>query len=196
MIARLQGTIAHKSPDELVIDVNGVGYGLCVSLTTFYQLPEAGEKVLLYIYTHVREDVLQLYGFLGPEEKRVFKLLLGVSKVGPRLARNILSGLSARELARAIGEGDVAAICAIPGVGRKTGERMIIELRDKIGPPEAAASKRHVQPDNETDAVSALLNLGYKQVSAQKIVKKILAEQFDLPLDKLIKEALKGLGHV
>ncbi len=197
MIAQLEGRLVCKSPDEVVVDVNGVGYGLCVSLTTFYRLPEVGERVLLQVYTHVREDALLLYGFLDREEKRVFKLLLGVSKIGPRLARNILSGLSAKELAQAISTEDVAKISAIPGVGRKTVERMVIELRDKVGaisPEDLPLSKPSLEYAQEADAVSALVNLGYKKMAAQKMVKKVLAEQEDLPLEGLIKEVLQQLS--
>ena len=198
MIAQLEGRLVCKSPDEVVIEVNGVGYGLCVSLTTFYRLPEVGERVLLQVYTHVREDALLLYGFLDREEKNVFKLLLGVSKIGPRLARNILSGLSAAELAQAISAGDVGKISAIPGVGRKTVERMVIELRDKVGAVDPTDLGAYPEPSSqyaqESDAVSALVNLGYKKAAAQRVVKRVLAQQEDLPLEGLIKEVLQQLS--
>lgn len=197
MIAHIKGILINKSPDWVVIDVNGVGYKLIVSLGTFSHLPEVGENILLHTYTYVREDALQLYGFFDLEEKKIFQLLIGVSKIGPRLARNILSGLPAKELAQAISAGNVAAISAVPGVGRKTAERMIIELQDKVGAVSGEVSdtfKPSVKSAQEIDAVSALLNLGYKQQAAQKIVKQVLAEQEEISLDKLIKEALRRLG--
>ena len=198
MIARIEGRLLRKAPDEVVVDVSGVGYGLCVSLSTFYRLPEEGERVALHVYTHVREDALQLYGFLEEEERRIFKLLIGVSKIGPRLARNILSGLSARELREAVAAADVARISSIPGVGRKTVERMVIELQDKIGSaasdiPVAAPSLQKLPPQSE-DALLALEHLGYRKSAAQKAIRKIAAEKENLSLEELIKEALKLLS--
>lgn len=194
MIAQIEGNLIRKSPDEVVIDVSGVGFSLIVSLPTFYKLPEDG-RVLLHTYTHVREDALQLYGFWDQEEKKVFKLLIGVTKIGPKLARNILSGLSAKSLERAIGGNDLGAISAIPGVGRKTAERIVIELRDKVGAADQATGAKPSASSFENDAVSALINLGYKQADSQKIVKKILAENNGLTLEELIKDALRKLGR-
>src|SRR5512139_2168186 len=124
MIAQLAGALAQKSPDHLIIDVQGVGYQVFVSLNAFYRLPEPGDRVSLLIHTHVREDALQLYGFLDREEKDLFQLLLGISGIGPRLAINILSGTPARELKEALEAGDLVRLTAIPGVGKKTAERL------------------------------------------------------------------------
>ncbi len=201
MIATLEGRLVYKSPDEAVIDVNGVGYQLFLSLETFSRLPEPGEKVVLQTYTHVREDALQLYGFFSQQEKKLFQLLIGVAKIGPRLARNILSGLSVEELKQAISTADVVTISAIPGVGRKTAERMVVELQDKIGalPVSGQSISRpgfSSQSTQEVDAISALVNLGYKQAAAQRAVKKILAEKeaAALSLQELVKDALRRLG--
>jgi len=135
MIAQIRGRLVHKSPEEIIIDCNGVGYGVRVPLSTFYELPEPEGDVLLLIYTHVREDALLLYGFLTPKEKELFCLLIGVSGVGPRLAVNVLSGIATRDLERALHEGDLFSLTRIPGVGRKTAERMLVERRDDQGRP-------------------------------------------------------------
>ena len=132
MIAQLTGALALKSPEQLIVDVNGVGYLVSVSLNAFYKLPEAGERVQLLIHTHVREDALQLYGFLDRAEKELFLLLTSVSGIGPRLAMNILSGTPTRDLLDALDASDLARLVAIPGVGKKTAERLVVELRDKI----------------------------------------------------------------
>ncbi|MBI5788233.1 MAG: Holliday junction branch migration protein RuvA [Candidatus Schekmanbacteria bacterium] len=195
MIAQLSGLIVSKTPEGAVIDVNGVGYYLSVPLTTFYNLPEPGERVLLQTYTYVREDALKLYGFISLEDKQVFQLLIKVSKVGPRLACNVLSKLSAAEIKQAIQSGNIAAISAVPGIGRKTAERLIMELQDKIGTlPTAGQTQIKPTTGYEEDAIAALVSLGYKQTDAQKIIRKISAEKGDLPLQGLIKEALKKLG--
>src|SRR5438445_8623619 len=132
MIAQLAGALAYKSPEHLVVDVQGVGYQVYVSLNAFYRLPEPGDPVCLLIHTHVRDDALQLYGFLEREEKDLFLLLTSVSGIGPRLALNILSGTPSHELEDALEAGDLVRLVAIPGVGKKTAERLVVELRDKI----------------------------------------------------------------
>src|ERR1700675_4767992 len=132
MIGRISGILAHKAPGEITVDVGGVGYQIFIPLSVFYRLPELGEKVSLYIHTHLREDALQLFGFLEPEEKQVFLLLNSVAGIGPKLAVTILSGIPADDLARALKEGDQARLMAIPGGGKQLAERMIVELRDKV----------------------------------------------------------------
>src|SRR5574340_1278175 len=132
MIAQLAGSLAYKSPEQLIVDVQGVGYQVFVSLNSFYRLPEPGGRVELLIHTHVREDALQLYGFADRDEKDLFLLLLGISGIGPRLALNILSGTPAAELQAALEAGDLVRLVAIPGIGKKTAERLIVELRDKV----------------------------------------------------------------
>ena len=132
MIAQIHGTLAQKIPGEIIVDVGGVGYQIFIPLNVFYQLPEINAPVSLQIHTHVREDALQLFGFRDFPEKQIFLLLIGVSGIGPKLAINILSGIPAEELARALREGDQPRLIAIPGVGRKLAERMIVELKDKL----------------------------------------------------------------
>src|SRR5262245_21594570 len=143
MIAALTGTLVSKTPQSLILDVHGVGYEVFTSLQTYYRLPEPKEAISFHIHTHVREDALHLYGFLSREEKAAFLLLLSVSGVGPRLALALLSGLTVRELASAIGAGDARTLCAVPGVGNKTAARLILELKEKmaaLGSADHAAS--------------------------------------------------------
>src|SRR5512136_260857 len=132
MIARLTGKLAVKNPGEIILDVGGVGYQVFIPLSTFYELPERGEVLSLQIHTQVRDDAIELYGFLTLQEKEVFKLLLGVSKIGPKLANSILSGISVEELKTAIVTGNILKLNGIPGIGKKTAERLILELKDKI----------------------------------------------------------------
>ena len=133
MIARLSGVLEDKAPDELIVNVSGVGYLVYVSLQTFYRMPAVGERVSLHIHTNMREDALQLFGFLDEQEKASFLLLKGVSGIGPRLALNILSGIPVEDLESALRASDVTRLVAIPGVGKKTAERLVVELREKVG---------------------------------------------------------------
>jgi Holliday junction DNA helicase RuvA len=195
MIAQLTGTLAHKSADHLVIDVHGVGYLVHVSLNSFYRLPSAGAPVTLLVHTHVREDTLQLYGFVDRAEKELFLLLLSISGIGPRLALNILSGSSVEELQTALGAGDVVRLVAIPGVGKKTAERLVVELRDKAKLVKSAASADNgrAAPGLETEAVSALLNLGYRQAEAERAVKAARAGGAG-DLEAVIRTALRRVS--
>jgi holliday junction DNA helicase RuvA len=201
MIASVAGVLVSKSPNVAVVDVHGVGYQVYVPLSTFYQLPELGKPVSLHIYTHVREDALQLYGFLKPEEKTVFLLLLGISGIGPKLALNILSGLPIEELVTAIKDGNVGKLSSIPGVGKKTAERLALELKDRIGTVLYAAipSMEGTSPIQDVpvsdDAVSALVNLGYKTPQAKEVVRKVIGSDGNLPIESLIKAALKILSR-
>lgn len=194
MIARISGTLEHKVPGEVVVDVGGVGYHVFIPLSVFYRLPEVGETVSLHVHTHVREDALQLFGFLEHEEKRVFLLLNSVAGIGPKLAINILSGIPAEELARALKEGDQLRLVSIPGVGKKLAERMIVELRDKFlrGAPEDAG--RGDGSQLMRDAVSALVNLGYRPGEAEKSVREV-ARQGNSSLAEILKEALRRLSQ-
>ena len=200
MIAHIQGGLNFKSPEYLIIDVDGIGYEVQVPLTTFYDLPEVGSTVALHIHTHVREDALQLYGFRSREEKQLFVRLMSVAGIGPRLAVNILSGITPGELAKTIHQGDLARLVSIPGVGRKTAERMMIEMRDKLpavalgqelaAPIRLAASDAIIE-----DALSALLNLGYKKGVAQQAIKQAQQHiQGEVSLENLLKEALRSLA--
>ena len=186
--------------DSLIVDVHGVGYRVNIPLSTFYHLPELNTPIQLFTYTHVREDALQLYGFLTEEEKKVFQLLIGVSKIGPRLAINIQSGISSGTLLKALQEGDVSRLNAIPGVGRKTAERMVVELRDKVHEvPSGKSSFASLSPEFEGiqhDVVSALVNLGYKKSQAEQAVSEIIQKQDDpLSLEELLKATLSSLAR-
>jgi len=167
MIARLHGVLHEKTPEQLIVDVGGVGYQVLVSLQTFYHLPGVGEPVSLLIHTHVREDALQLFGFLEEKEKSYFLLLRGVSGIGPRLALNILSGIPVDELENALHTRDVTRLVATPGVGKKTAERLVVELQEKVGASEVQNGTPTATPSPlSTEATSALVNLGYRQAQA------------------------------
>ncbi len=200
MIAHIQGRLYFKSPEHLIIDVEGIGYQVHVPLTTFYELPDVGNTVALHIHTHVREDVLQLYGFQAQEEKALFIRLIGVAGIGPRLAVNILSGISPAELAESLLQGDLARLISIPGVGRKTAERIMVEMRDKL-PALAADRDIALSVKNAAaeavieDAISALVNLGYKKGLAQRAVDQAQQRlQGEMTLERLLKESLRALA--
>ena len=196
MIAQLAGALAYKSPEHLVVDVQGVGYQVLVSLNSFYKLPEPGDPVRLLIHTHVREDALQLYGFIEREEKELFLLLTSVSGIGPRLALNILSGTPTTELLEALEAGDLVRLVAIPGVGKKTAERLVLELRDKIKlvrSARAAAGGGQPATGLEAEAVSALVNLGYRRNEAERAVKAACAAGAN-DIEAVIRTALKRVG--
>jgi Holliday junction DNA helicase RuvA len=195
MIARLTGKLAVKNPGEIILDVGGVGYQVFIPLSTFYELPERGEILSLQIQTIVRDDAFELYGFLTLQEKELFKLLLGVSKIGPKLATGILSGIATDELKTAIVTGDMLKLSSIPGIGRKTSERLILELRDKI--PKAYMTEEAVALPGELfdDVLSALLNLGYKRPLAENAVKRAINEAGrDKSLEEIIRLGLKYLS--
>lgn len=192
MIAMLTGQLAYKSLDHVIVDVQGVGYRLSVPLSTFYSLPEEG-AVRLHVHTHVREDALLLFGFLTPAEKELFGILLGVSGIGPKVALNLLSHSPATELARAIVGGDVKRLSALPGIGKKTAERLILELKDKLArtAPLPAASEAPLSLSAAADpcdeALSALINLGYKEALARKAM-----ESLEIPPNASLEDILKG----
>lgn len=196
MIAMLTGAIAHKSPDHIILDVNGVGYRVQIPFSTYYELPEEG-LVTLHIHTSVREDAIQLYGFRTRLEKSFFQLLISVSGVGPKLARDILSNIQPAPLATALGQGDIHKLSAIPGIGKKTAERLILELKEKVGKLDmssapAAEPRRLPAEDVMDDLVSALLNLGYKEAQVRKAVGGLEAAG-EGGLEELLKQALKVL---
>ncbi len=193
MIAKVRGTLDHKAPGEVIVDVGGVGYQLFTALSVFYRLPEVGEPVTLLVYTHVREDSLQLFGFFDPAEKQAFMLLTGVSGIGPRLALNILSGMAAGELMGALRDGDVARLVTIPGVGKRLADRMIVELRDRIDAlPDIAPAA--ADPGIRGDVLSALVNLGYRRADAERAVRQVLSEGA-AGLETVLKEALRMLSR-
>ena len=193
MIAKVRGILDHKAPGEVIVDVGGVGYHLFTALSVFYRLPEVGQPVTLLVYTHVREDALQLFGFFEPVEKQAFMLLTGVSGIGPRLALNILSGMAADELLSALSEGDVARLVSTPGVGRRLADRMIVDLRDKVDTLPKAASEEAADPGVRGDALSALVNLGYRRADAERAVRQVLGNGAS-ELETVLKEALRLLS--
>jgi len=191
MIARLRGDLIYKALDHVVLDTAGVGYRLFIPLSTFYALPDSGE-VALHVHTHVKEDALQLYGFLELDEKLMFSLLIGVSGVGPKLAVNILSNIPARDLQQALANGDAKRLSAVPGIGKKTAERLILELKDKVeavSPGDVAQTATAGNAKNlpHDDALSALVNLGYKENLARKAL-----EALETPPEASLEEILKG----
>ena len=194
MIGRISGTLAHKAPGEITVDVGGVGYQIFIPLSVFYRLPDLGEKVSLHIHTHLREDALQLFGFLEPEEKQVFLLLNSVAGIGPKLAVTVLSGIPADNLARALREGDQARLISIPGVGKKLAERMIVELRDKVVSLPAKEVSLGDGSQLMRDAVSALVNLGYRRPEAENSVREIAKKEGGTLAD-VLKEALRRLSQ-
>ena len=176
MIGHLRGQLVDKRPNQILVDVHGVGYVVSIPLSTFYALGELHEDVTLLVHTHLREDSIALYGFLTAREKQFFELLISASGVGPSLALKILSGMSVDELLPAIRDGDLVRLTRIPGVGRKTAERMVVELRDKLAAMEPQQPERVPAAGRtqlESDVVSALLNLGYDRRTAEKALEEV-----------------------
>lgn len=194
MIALLDGRLHRKSPEHLVVDVGGVGYQVFVSLQTYARLPDEDARVRLEIVTNVREDAITLFGFADGAERALFLLLKEVSGIGPKLALNVLSGLAVADLRRALRGGDLARLVAIPGVGKKTAERMIVELREKM-PPEEAAPRTPTEAGAARDeAIAALVNLGYRRTEADGAVGAALADG-KRGFEDVIREALRRLGR-
>ncbi len=196
MIALLTGRIAYKSTDHIILDVNGVGYRVLIPFSTYYELPEEG-TASLHIHTSVREDAIQLYGFRTRLEKSFFQLLISVSGIGPKLARDILSNIQPQALAQALGQGDIHKLSSIPGIGKKTAERLILELKEKVGkldmPSTPAAEQRELPADDvREDVISALLNLGYKEQQVRKALVGLDATA-GVSVEELLKQALKVL---
>lgn len=198
MIAFLTGRLSRKAADYLVVDVAGVGYQVSVPLSTYYAIPGQGEPVSLHIYTHLREDSLSLFGFLTPAEKEAFLHLLSVSGIGPKLALAVLSSLSVEDLVCAVGASDDTRLCSIPGIGKKTAARLILELKDKMKniAPEAAVRAEGRLSRELDDAVSALVNLGYKKQAAEDAVKRTMAGRSGIAIETVIREALRDLVKI
>ena len=192
MIAQLRGQILRKGPQEVVVDVAGVGYRVAIPVSTFYRLGEPGSEVELRTYTHVREDTLALYGFLTGAEQDLFERLISVGGVGPRLAVNILSGIEVPDLVSALRTSDVSRLTRVPGVGKKTAERLIVELKDKMPPavpeetPMAPAADRPKE-----DLLSALVNLGYSRGEVERGVDRALREDGSGRFEDLLRRALQ-----
>lgn len=201
MIALLRGELAYKSIDHVIVDTGGVGYRAFIPLSTFYSLPDSG-SVRLFIHTHVREDTLLLFGFLTQAEKEMFITLIGITGIGPKVALNILSHIPVNELQGAIVSGDIKRLSALPGIGKKTAERLVLELKDRVGPvalpagaPAPSVQSVAVKPaDPLSDVLSALVNLGYKEPQARKVL-EALEVSGDAPMEEILKGALKLLAR-
>ena len=200
MIALLRGTLIDKLPSRVVVDVAGVGYDVQVPLSTFYGLGEPGTNVALRIHTHVREDVIALFGFSTRLEQDLFERLISINGIGPKLALAVLSGIEPSDLIRAIRAQDVARLTAIPGIGKKTAERIGLELKDRL--PQAAATSVNVSASAPVDQVrddllSALVNLGYQRPAAEKAIDKVLKASPDAAFEHALREALRSMmkGH-
>lgn len=201
MIAHLRGVLLEKHPNQAIVDVQGVGYDLTIPVSTFTSLPDTGMEVKLRVHTHVREDALSLFGFSTREEKAMFEKLISVSGIGPKLAITILSGLAAMELVNAIRNGDVATLVRIPGIGKKTAERMVLELREKLDVVAGAATVAAAVPGkpkpgftaDEEDAISALMNIGANRASAEAAVMKAKITVETQNFESLFRVALKLL---
>lgn len=197
MIAQLTGRILRKSPQEIVLDVAGVGYRVLIPLSTFYRVGEEGTEMSLRIHTHVREDALCLFGFVTPGEQDLFERLIGVAGVGPKLAVNILSGIEAPELVDALRSADLGRLTRIPGVGKKTAERLVLELKDKLplasaGMGQSERSQAAATPTE--DLLSALVHLGYSRAEAERGVDKALRENGAGRFEDLLRRSLRALA--
>jgi Holliday junction DNA helicase RuvA len=196
MIALLNGQLIQKTAGQVILDVGGVGYRLLIPLSTYYALPDEG-IVRLQVHTHVREDALLLFGFLTETEKDLFGLLLSVSGVGPKVALNILSHLPANDLQQALSQGNAKHLATVPGIGKKTAERLVLELKEKVTPAQTSgigqtARGPRTSPDFREDALSALINLGYKENLSRKALDTLDLPP-DAPLEEILKQALKIL---
>lgn len=206
MIAHLSGTLLLKQATSVIVDVGGVGYEVTIPLSTFYDLGDIGKPVELRIYTHVREDTLQLFGFKTSRERELFLKIISVSGIGPKLGITLLSGMSADELIAAIRSNDLARLTLIPGVGRKTAERLVIELREKVGALSSAqleeeltartsVSGEPTQDSVRSDSLSALLNLGYQRSAAEKAIDSAMLEGNDVTVESILRRVLRKLAR-
>jgi len=198
MIAHVQGVIAEKTPTRIIIDVQGVGYEVLIPISTFEKLKNSGEEERLLTYQHVREDALLLFGFYTQREKSMFMHLISVSGIGPKLALSVLSGCPADQLRHTIRNGEVEALTRLPGVGKKTAQRIVMELREKLGADSSETDMPSVDseqraPKQSEEAILALTTLGYPKSAAERVVGQILAKEPDVSLDGLIKKALQNI---
>jgi holliday junction DNA helicase RuvA len=201
MIALISGKIVHKGISHVIVDVHGVGYRIFIPLTTFYELPEAGQVITLHVHTNVKQDAINLFGFYTVQERDLFQLMISVSGIGPKMSMNILSGISAQELLRAISGGNVGKLVNIPGVGKKMAERLILELKEKVIKKMMMEKMPATDDQHQAgeiiieDALSALVNLGYKSNVAKDALDKVLrASEEELGMDQLLKKTLKILA--
>jgi len=195
MIAHLRGRLLAKHPNQAIVETGGVGYDVTISVPTFSDLPGLGSEVALHIHTHVREDLIALYGFLRPAEKQLFEKLITVSGIGPKLAITILSGMAADEMVGAIRGNDIVRLTRIPGIGKKTAERMVLELRDKL-PPAGGAEAPAVPVMNaiEEDVLSALVNLGYQRQAAERALATVAKNGKDGSFETMFRNALAAMA--
>lgn len=194
MIGYLKGKIISKKPTKIILDVNGVGYLVNISISTFEKIADK-EEISLYTYLAVKEDALDLYGFYSMDEKEMFELLISVSGIGPKTAQSILSGIQINDLKEALKTGNIARIISVPGIGRKTAERMMVELRDKVESiAESMEGVSFGSSSIRSDAIAALSNLGYNQKIAERIVRSVLDRNPDISIEDLVKEALVSLN--
>jgi Holliday junction DNA helicase RuvA len=195
LIAYIRGRVFEKHPQRVIVDVNGVGYDVQVPLSTFYSVGEAGADVTLRVHTHVREDALALFGFAPPLELELFERLIAINGVGPKLALAVLSGIESADLVRAVRLQDVARLTTIPGVGKKTAERIALELRDRLpkGLPADVTKPRAPEDEMKDDVISALLNLGYQRSAAERVIEKAAAEGGSF--QDVLKRALRALAR-
>ena len=208
MIAHLSGTLLSKQATSVILDVGGVGYEITIPVSTFYDLEEPGANVQLRIYTHVREDALQLYGFKTARERELFLRLISVSGIGPKLGITLLSGMSADEMIASIRTNNLARLTLIPGIGKKTAERLVLELRDKIGSLSSTALEEEyaakdaegttIAPQDamQGDVLSALLNLGYQKTVAERAVTSAVNDGGELSVESILRRSLKLLSKV
>jgi Holliday junction DNA helicase RuvA len=194
MIGHLRGTVIAATPERVLVDVQGVGYEVHIPLSAYYEIERSGTQVALFIHTHLRDDGIALFGFLTERDKALFEKLIAVSGIGPRLARVVLSGMPTDDLLAALAAGDLGRLATIPGIGRKTAERMVLELRDKIRDLAAAPSSKAAPADQ--DVVSALVNLGYKPAQAERAVADARRDRPDLPFQDLLRASLTRLARV
>jgi holliday junction DNA helicase RuvA len=195
MIAHLRGTLISKRPNQAIVETGGVGYDVTISVPAFTELPATGGEISLHVHTHVREDVIALYGFLRLEEKHLFEKLITVSGIGPKLAITILSGMDAREMVNAIRGNDVARLTRIPGIGKKTAERMVLELRDKLPVTAEEPSAMAAPAGIAEDVISALVNLGYQRAIAGKALAGIAKNGKPESFEIMFREALAALAR-
>ena len=195
MIAHLRGKLLCKHPNQAIVETAGVGYDVTISVPTFSDLPAIGDEVAVHIHTHVREDMIALYGFLRASEKLLFEKLITVSGIGPKLAITILSGMAADEMVGSIRGNDIARLTHIPGIGKKTAERMVLELRDKLPAP-APSEPTATQSLNSTeeDVLSALVNLGYQRAAAEKALATVTKEGDNKSFDHLFRSVMSKLS--
>ena len=201
MIALISGKIVYKGISHVIVDVQGVGYRIFIPLTTFYELPETGQTITLHVHTNVKQDAINLFGFYTVQERDLFQLMISVSGIGPKMSMNILSGISAQELLRAISGGNVGKLVNIPGVGKKMAERLILELKEKVikkmmlEETPVADDQHKANEIIMEDALSALVNLGYKSNVARDALDKALrSSEEELGMDQLLKKTLKNLA--